>query len=142
MRLFHDTLTARVYMLMVGVSFGLGAVVLGGDPRRFSGPSFEGPRHLVQWVPGWEPHQLWGALFLLHAIIMVALWGRTTAVHALRFGMVVFWFLAIAFATSVATVEMVRSQPAPALTAVVMYTGWGTLYLLVSDYLSDRGWGT
>lgn len=131
---FHS-LFVRAYTLMVGLCFGLGAVVLTGGEPRFSAPSFTGPKALVGWLPFLPPYAWWGALFILHGIVLVLSLGRSYAVHVLRFGIVVFWFLSFAF-----VVSAVR-EPTAGIMAVVAYAVFGALFLFLSDHLSAHGWG-
>lgn len=131
---FHD-LFVRTYVLMVGLTFGLGSVILTGGSERFSGPSFAGPRVLAEPLPWLQPHVYWGLLFLLHGLLLVTALGRQRAVHVLRFGIVVFWFLAFGFVVSG------FQQSTAALTGVVAYLVVGSLFLVLSDHVRARGWG-
>lgn len=130
---FH-TLFVRTYSLMIGLQFGLGAVMIAGGRERFSAPSFDGPRDLVAALPYFPPHVYWGLLFLLHGAALVLTMGRRGAIHVLRFGLVVCMFLTIAFLISVFT------NPVAALVWVVTYAALGVLFLLLADHLHDRGW--
>lgn len=128
----HDLLV-RSYVLLAALSCGVGGVILAGGAERFSGPSFEGPRDLVAWLP-LDAWVWWGTLFMAHGVALALALKRPLAVHMLRFGMVVYAFLAITFAASV------FQEPAAAATGVIAYTGFAALALFASDHLEHHGW--
>ena len=128
-----ETLLFQMYTLMVGLAFGFGAVVLLGPSKRFSGPSFQGPRDLFRWS-GSDPRIIWGLLFVGLAVALVWGIGKQAAVHILRFGLVVHAFLAITFLASTFT------EPAAALTGVVAYTAFAGIHLVLSVHLRELGW--
>lgn len=130
---YHD-LFVRVYGLMIGLSFGLGAVILSGGPRRFNNPTFEGPRDLVAWLPLMPPYAWWGVMFLVYGTVLAVCIGRMVAVHVLRFGIVVFAFLTIAFLSSV------LQSPVAVMTGVVAYLVFALLFAVLQDHLSASGW--
>lgn len=138
-----NNLFVRFYTLAAGLAFGLaGAFALGGASR-FAGPSFEGARDLVSWLPG-HPHLWWGALFAVYGVALVASLGRAIAVHVLRFGVVVYLFLTVSFVSSVvferAAVLQDGSIVRAALSGIVAYGTFTVFHLTLSDHLTHRGW--
>lgn len=129
----HD-LFMRIYVLMAALSCGVGAVILTGGASRFSGPGFRGPRDLVAWLPFFDAWVYWGALFALHGIALALSMKRSIAVHTLRFGMVVYVFLAITFVVSV------FKEPTAAAVGSVAYFVFAILALFMSDHLERFGW--
>lgn len=128
------TLLIQMYSLMIALAFGLGVVILTGGDGRFSGTALSGARDLANWVPILEPQEVWGALFLLLSFALVWGIGKRAAIHILRFALVVYLFLAIAFLNSSGT------DPTVALTAVVAYVTFGIAHALISVELDLHGW--
>lgn len=136
MRPDYNKLFVRLYTLCACLAIGLAFAVTAGGEKRFSGPSFNGPRALVEyWVPPGYAHWVWGLMFLCHGLWLVFAMGRRMAVHALRFGIVTYTFLALSFGGSVA------STPTAAGTGVVAYLIFAAIHLYLSDHLTSRGWG-
>lgn len=134
MRPSYSKLFVRLYVLCACLGIGLGVAILVGGAHRFSGPSFVGPRDLVEpWLP-WPAYWAWGTLFASYGLWVVFALGRRHAVHTLRFGVVVYLFLVLSFARSVGM--DVRAS----LTGVVAYSAIAVLHLLLSDHLAHRGW--
>lgn len=132
LREIRPEILLQTYMLMVALSFGLGGVIIAGGEQRFSGPSFKGARDLVSWAG--DPHLLWGAMFILLGALLVWGVGKRMAIHFLRFGLVVFVFLALSFVRSISV------SPAVALTGIVAYAIFGALHLALSLHLDKHGW--
>jgi hypothetical protein len=128
-----ETLLIQMYSLKVALAFGLSAVIVAGGEERFSGDAFKGPRALVAWLPV-EPYMPWATLFLLLGAALVYGIGKPVAIHVLRFGMVVYVFLLIAFACSA------FQDPTVAFTGCVAYTVFAAAHLLVSAHLDTYGW--
>ena len=126
-------LAVRLYILCACLAFGLGAAVLVGREERFSGPSFTTPRALVEWS-GVPAYIGWAGLFIVYGILLVFSLGRDRAVHVLRFGIVVYCFLALSFLGSVAV------DPKASITGVVAYFSFAMAHLFLSDHLVFRGW--
>lgn len=124
----------RCYALLAAVSCTFGAVILVGGPDRFTEPSFAGPRELVSWAP-FEPWVYWGALFMIHGIVMILSIKRKPAVNVLRFAMVVYVFLTITFLVSV------FREPTATAGWCVIFAGFACLALFLSDHLGEYGWG-
>jgi len=123
----------RFYVLGTCLAIGLAVAIVGGGDARFSAPSFDGPRGLVSWT-GFDPHLVWGAAFLAYGIVLVGGLGRTWAIHALRFGLVLYWFLAISFTGSLFT------QPTASATGLVAYACIGVAHALLADHFHAYGW--
>lgn len=133
MRPNYNSLFVRVYALMACLGIGLGvAVAVGGDDR-FSEPSFTTPRALVSWLPI-APHWVWGLMFIVFGTVLVITLGRRIAVHVLRFGIVVYLFLATSFAGSV------QVDARASFVGIVFCSGLAVLHLLLSDHLTSKGW--
>lgn len=129
----YGSLFVRLYILLIALAAGLAAAVWIGGSERFSGPSFAGPRHLVAWIPV-DSSVLWGTLFFLHGMWLTFSLGRKMAIHAMRFGIVVYLFFAVSLITSV------LREPVAAMTGVVVYTVVALWHLLMSDHLVHLGW--
>lgn len=129
-----DTFLLRLYTLLVGLSFGLGTVILTGGPQRFASPSFDGPKALTSVLPWFSPHTYWGLLFAAYGLALIGALGRWQAVHVLRFGVVVYMFLAVALTVSVFT------NPIAALTGVVTYLVLAGFHAVVSEHIAHTGW--
>jgi hypothetical protein len=123
----------RFYVLLTCLSIALGVVVSLGGAERFSEPSFDGPRAIVQWMPI-EEHYVWGAMLLVFSLALVGALGRGVAIHVLRVGLVVYFFLAAGFIGS-AIVE-----PTASLILSVVFLGIGTAHALLADHFDARGW--
>ena len=132
-RIDYGTLFVRAYTLMIALACGLGAVILTSGHERFSTPSFRGARDLVAWLPG-EAHYYWGGLFLVYGLILIGALGRPIAVHALRFGMVIYLFFAITFFLSL------LAESKAGLTGCVAYMTFFGFHAVLSDHLSHRSW--
>ena len=116
----------RVYGTMIGLMVGLGVAVLSGGPGRFSGPSFQGPKDLISWLPFWPEYIYWGLLFLLHGISLVVAQGKTWEHHVLRFGTVVCFFWVTGF------IKAAFDTPVAALTGIVAYSAFGLIFAFLS----------
>lgn len=123
----------RAYVLLTCLSIALGVVLTVGGPVRFSERSFDGPRALVEWAP-FQAHYVWGAAFLLYSMALVAALGRPRAIHVLRLGLVVYFFLAAGFIGSA-----IGAPDANLLLAVVLLAV-GVLHALLSDHFQTKGW--
>lgn len=124
----------RFYVLAAGLGIGLGAATLVGGEARFSEPSYSGPAGLVLWT-GIPAHWVWGAIFLTYGIILVLAFGRhTTSIHALRFGVVLYFFLAVSFVGSAAL------DARASLTGIIVYTVFAMAHAFLSDHFHSRGW--
>lgn len=130
----YSSLFVRVYILLVSLAFGLAVAVWVGGEQRFSGPSFAGARALVEWIPFLDPSWAWGGLFFAHGAWLVFSLGRVVAIHALRFGIVVYFFFVVTLISSVI------SQPLAALTGIVVYSAVAALHAFMADHLAHRGW--
>lgn len=129
-------LFVRLYVLLTGLTLCCGGVVLAGGETRFSGPAYDTPRALAKaFLPDFmPPYQWWGVLFLLLGAALALSTGHMIAVHVLRFGIVVNWFLALGLAGSAwhnATVGLL---------GMMMFVGAGGLYLIMADHLYTRRW--
>ncbi len=133
--LISDTLFSRLYVLMACISCGAGAVILGGGAPRFSGDEFKGARDLVNWMPFFDSWVYWGALFLLHGLGVGYSLQRPIAKHVLRFGIVVYTFLAFTLVYSL------TQGPTVAAFGCVLCFGIAVLALFLSDHLEQHGWG-
>lgn len=133
MRPGHSALFVRTYILCACLAIGIGSVILLGGARRFNAPIFRTPRALVEWLP-MDPHWSWGLLFLAHGVALALTYARATALHVLRFGIVVHLFMAIGVASSVA---LEARAPAVAVVGFLFFAG---IHLFLSDYLAGRDW--
>lgn len=124
----------RSYVLLAGLGCGMGGVILTGGEDRFSGPAFRGPRDLVDWLPFFDAWVYWGVLFLMYGMALGVTMKRPAAVHVLRFGLVVYSFLALTLAVSV------LREPTVAAVGCVLCLGFAALSLFMSDHLGCFGW--
>lgn len=129
----HD-LFFRCYVLLAAASCMYGAVVLAGGGDRFTDASFRGPSDLVSWLPFFGPWVYWGAMFLIHGVLMIVFIKRDLAINILRFVIVVYTFLAIAFLLSV------FREPTATGAWCVIFAAFALLALFVSDHLGEHGW--
>lgn len=124
----------RSYVLLACLGCAIGGVILTGRSERFSGPAFRGPRDLVDWIPLLDAWVCWGVLFLLYGLTLGLAMKRAAAVHVLRFGLVVYTFLALTLAVSV------LREPTVAAIGCVLCMGFAALSLIMSDHLECNGW--
>lgn len=128
------SLFVKCYVLMVALAMGLGGVILAGGRERFTADdTWSSARALVGWLPV-APYMVWGVLFFIGGIAMVATMGRSSAVLALRVGLVIYVFLALALGVAAASHSDVSWAHS------VIYGVAGILHLTLSDHLARRGW--
>lgn len=132
-RVANGLFPVRFYVLLTCLSLGLGVVISLGGPERFSEPSFGGPRAIVEWMPI-EAHYVWGALFALYSVFLIAALGRAAAARALQLGTVLYFFLGAGFIGSAVT------APTANLVLAVVFVVAGAAHALLADHFNARGW--
>lgn len=123
-----EALSLQLYALLLGISMSLGAVILLGGAARFSSPSFDRPKSLVEWMPG-APHTAWGYIFLITGFMLLIGMGSMRVISYLIFAGAVYWFWAFGFFLSV------LSGPEAALTATITYGGVGAAHILLAAHI-------
>lgn len=131
-----EALLVQLYVLDITLAGALGAVLLVSGERQFSGPAFTSAQDLVDWMPG-EPHVTWGCLFIALAATLLGSLGRQeSAVRVLRFGMVVYVFLAVACLSALVFRDADEAGSFICIASLIFATN----HLVLSVHLDGYGW--
>jgi hypothetical protein len=107
----------------------VGAAILAGDSRRFSGPSFAGARQLAGLVGIPEQHAwiAWGTLLVTVGVFMVFVWPWFEIHHArlavitVLFGAVPMLFFVAGFVSSIGLSAVASSSPVGAYGTIALF---------------------
>lgn len=125
-------LFVRIYCVMLLLSVSLG-VIFFGQSAWFENIALTGPREIVSWVPV-DPWKVWGVTSIAYAASLVAVLGKSVAIHFLRAGAVGYTFFAVSLAWPRSGYTLSEAV------GVVVFLAIGILQIFVADYLQAKGW--
>lgn len=131
-----EALLVQLYCLDIAAAAALGVVLLISGERQFSGPAFVSAQDLVGWLPG-QSHVIWGCLFIALATLLLGCIGhQKPSVHALRFGMVIYVFLAVACLVAILFRDVDEAGSFITIASLIFATN----HLVLSVHLDGYGW--
>jgi MFS superfamily sulfate permease-like transporter len=130
---------------LAGFHVSVGAAILAGDSKRFSGPSFAGARQIAGLVGVGDQHAwlAWGLLLITAGVFVVFTWPwfevhyPRLALIAVLLGAAPLIFFVLGFVTSIRLSEVASSSPVGAYGSIALFH-IHTAYKMVQHGAWDR----